>query len=230
MLKGRQVLIGSRLFGFLLLVTATVIQIAVIPPMDSQINELNDKINKSYMREQKSLQMLADIRMIQLYESLYLFQSNMYLALDTKDKILRVKALRQKALDKAIDAARAVDAILHGGKGKQLEKQTEKEINEIFNDNNLSIDEKIKRVSRIFYKNLSEGNQRLNTLYTDRNEIKEKMNREKNIRYSYNKWFLVFQILGLGLFSLPEVIEKIIIRQGVSGNENLSNDSKNKNT
>lgn len=211
MLKTRQVLIGLRLFGFLLLVTATAIQIAIIPPMDSQINELNEKLGKSYVREQKSLQHMTNVRLIQIQEELYLFQSNLFL--DHNDKILFVNELRKKALDKAIIAAKSLDTILHGRKGKQLEKQTENEINGILNDNNLTIDEKRNRVSHLFDENLSEANQRLNTLYADRNEIIEKINRDKNSRYSFNKWFLVFQILGLGFFSLPEVIERFIIHE-----------------
>lgn len=189
-----------KLFGFLLVIVATVIATVKIPAIDKKISNATEVIIN--FRDYRILTALSklDNEAHLIQRMLMLSEANQVIYADGPAE--RVSELRQKALDKTIGLAEWTNI--------EDKEDTKKKISEILTNTILTIEDKIKEVEKILDANRAAESARLERKHLERNENKAmKENLEIN-RMLWTKWFACLQISGLILFSGAEIMDKLL--------------------
>jgi hypothetical protein len=197
----------TKLIGFMLVVVATIISTVIIPSIDEELSELNKEIFHF-----KDSRILAGISMLhyggqRIFRRIELFEANQ-LIIAKQDK-QSVNELRKRALEQTARMAGEWATLLGGDEAEIVKKETETQINEIIENENLTFNDKLTKVEEIWTDNITKASERLKKAhekYHQHKSLKENIGKNKSI---WTKGFAWLQILGLILFSGAEIIGKL---------------------
>ena len=198
----------AKLIGFLFVAVATIISTVKIPSIDEKLSKLNKEIF-----DFKDGRILGGISMLhyggqRIFRRIELFEANQ-LILSKQDK-QKINELRKRALEQTARMAGEWATLFGGDEAEKIKEESKKQINEVVYNENLSFDDKLTQVEKIWTNNIAQASQRLKVAhekYHQHNSMKEDIERDKLL---WAKGFAWLQILGLILFSGAEIVGKLI--------------------
>ena len=105
-----------------------------------------------------------------------------------------------------------MECFISKGDKSELYQQSEREIQSIAQDNQLSIEQKLEKVEKIQLSAVNQAKERLATAHQKRNEHQIQKEELEKSRLVWNTIFLWLQILGVVLLTGSEIIEKLFIK------------------
>jgi len=203
-------IIIAKSIGLLFIIVGTLITTAELPLIDRLIGIENESIAK--FEDQR---ILAGISMLKAshianLKRLYLMEAN--IATYTGQERKRQIELRQKALNQDATEIRNWNALFSKGEKSKLFQKTEKEIQDIAQDNKLSIEQKLEKVEKIQLNTRNQASERLTSAHQKRNKHKTQKEKHEKSRLAWNTIFLWLQILGIALLTGSEIVKNFLIK------------------
>lgn len=196
---------GTKLFGFLLIIVATFIATVKVPALDKKISSSNEDISK--FKESRFMTALCMLHYGEQFtrRRIELFEANQ-ITLAGKGKE-SVNELRKRALNQTIALAQQWASLMGGDEADVRKEDTDEKLREIV-DQNTTIEDKLAKAEEIWKENQAAASKRLDVAhekYRKHKTVKENLER---VRSGWAKGFAWLQIIGLILFSGAEIIDK----------------------
>ena len=203
-------IIIAKSIGLLFIIVGTLIATAKIPSIDRLVEIENESIAK--FEDQRILAGISILKASHIanLKQLYLMEANIatYTGQGRDSQI----ELRQKALNQDATEIRNWNVLFSKGEESELFQETEKEIQSIAQDEQLTIEKKLEKVEEILLNAHNHANKRLATAHQKRNEHKNEKEKLEKSRLIWNTIFLWLQILGIVLLTGSEIFEKLFIK------------------
>lgn len=208
--KNMKYIIVTKSIGLLFILVGTLIATAKLPSIDRLVGVENESIAK--FEDQRILAGISILKASHIanLKQLYLMEAN--IATYTGQERERQNVLRQKALNQYATEIRNWNTLFSKGEKSELFQKTEKEIQDIAQDNELLIEQKLEKVEKIKLNTRDQASERLTTAHQKRNKHKVQKEKLEKSRLAWNTIFLWLQILGIALLTSSEILEKLFIK------------------
>ena len=200
----------AKSLGLIFILLSTFVITAIIPSIDSDIDTEKESIRK--FEDQRTLAAIFSLQASHIAngKKLYLMEAN--IAGYTDQGRRRQTELRQRALNQDIKEIGNWNALFSKGEESELFQTTEEEIQQIVENEKLTIEEKIGEVENIRINTFNQASSRLAAAHEKRDEHKKKQGEIENSRLLWDRIFLCLQISGILLLSGSEIVEKLFIK------------------
>ena len=204
-------IIRLKIVGFIFIIVATIVATVIIPKNDACIDKIDDRIDD--FKESRILTVICgisyDIKFTQ--RRIELFEANENVSRKNNDS--SIKILRERALENTIGMAKAWASLL-GREQKEVElAKLDKEIEKIINDKSKNINKKIEAVEKIYQREEELASARLKKAHEKYYEDKQEKQKKEDINRRWNSFFILFQILGLMILSICEILDKFALNK-----------------
>ena len=204
-------IITLKIIGFIFVIFATIIATVILPKNDAYIDTINDRIDD--FKESRILTAICgisyDIKFTQ--RRIELFEANENVVRKSKDG--SVKILRERALEHTIGMAKAWASLLGREQKKVDLEKLDKQIEIIINDKSKDINKKIEEVEKIYQREQELASARLKKAHEKYYDDKQEKQKKEDINRLWNSFFIWFQILGLMILSICEILDKFAVKK-----------------
>lgn len=191
-----------KVFGYLLIIFATIIQIYQVKLLDLNINKINDEIFFLQNNIIYSHSRLSYYGIQSLQKMLRLFESNQLILLHAEKAHIRES--REKAFDICFSIALDYSIFINEKEKNNRIKEISSEIKNIKNSNRLSIEEKITQLEKIIKENVLFSKKIIDRTMDSITEKENKKNALLKDKTDKINLFICFQVLGLFLLGIAE--------------------------